>query len=162
MAWLNLDNLWASKTALVRLVERYDLSGYRTSHLEMQKLAYLLKVAGEPGLQGLTYRRSHYGPYAYNLSYALGGMEGDNGWDPGSDRPLDRVSQLIEGFETPYGMEMLATLHWVAQEDPQAAVDCEVAIERVREWSDRKKNLFKPQHLVMAWNHLKTQGWLSI
>ncbi len=31
---------------------------------------------------------------------------------------------------------MLATLHWVAPEDPQAAADCEVAIERVQEWSD--------------------------
>ncbi|MGB6013499.1 MAG: Appr-1-p processing protein, partial [Nodosilinea sp.] len=109
MAWLNLDNLWASKTALMRLVERYDLSGYRTSHLEIQKLAYLLKVAGEPELQGLTYRRSNYGPYAHNLGQALEGTEGDDGWDQGRDRPLDRVSQLIEGFETPYGLEMLAT-----------------------------------------------------
>jgi len=52
MAWPNLDNLWASKTALMRLVERYDLLGYCTSHLEMQTLAYFLNVAGEPGLQG--------------------------------------------------------------------------------------------------------------
>lgn len=160
MAWLNLDNLRGSKTALVRLVERYDLSGYRTSYLEIQKLAYLLKVVGEPELQGLTYRRSHYGPYAHNLSQALAGTEGDDSSDQGSDRALDRVSQLIEGFETPYGLEMLATLHWVTQEDPRAAADCAVAIERVREWSDRKKNFFKPQHLSMAWNHLKTQGWL--
>ncbi|MGB7313322.1 MAG: Appr-1-p processing protein, partial [Nodosilinea sp.] len=108
-----------------------------------------------------TYRRSNYGPYAHNLGQALEGTEGDDGWDQGRDRPLDRVSQLIEGFETPYGLEMLATLHWVAQEDPRAAADCEVAIERVREWSDRKKNLFKPQHLAMAWNHLKAQGWLG-
>ncbi len=161
MAWLNLDNLRASKTALVRLVERYDLSGYRTSHLEVQKLAYLLKVAGESGLQDLIYRRSYCGPYAYNLSHALSGMEVGEGYDLGCDRPFDRVSQLIEGFETPYGMEMLATLHWVAQEDPQAAVNCEVAIERVQEWSDRKRNLFEPQHLAIAWSHLKTQGWLG-
>jgi len=24
-----------------------------------------------------------------------------------------------------------------------------------------KKSLFKPQHLTMAWNHLRTQGWLG-
>lgn len=139
------------------LLKLYGRSGYRASYIEVQKLAYLLKVAGEPGLQGLTYRRSNYGPYAYNLSHALDGMEGDDA----SDRPFDRVSQLIEGFETPYGIEMLATLHWVAQEDPQTAVDCEVAIEQVQEWSDRKRNLFKRQHLAMAWSHLETQGWLS-
>jgi len=161
MAWLNLDNLQGSKTALVRLVERYDRSSYRISHLEIQKLAYLLKVAGEPGLQGLIYHRSNYGPYAYNLSHALDGVEGDNGCEQNRDRSFEHVSQLIEGFETPYGMEMLATLHWVAQEDPQATVDCEVAIQRVREWSERKKNLFKPNHLKMAWEHLKVQGWLG-
>ncbi|MGB7312054.1 MAG: hypothetical protein WA939_03895 [Nodosilinea sp.] len=160
MAWLNLDNLWASKTALMRLVERYDLSGYRTSHLENQKLAYLLKVAGEPALQGLIYRRSHHGPYAYNLSQALEGMKGKDDYGQGRDRLVDRVSQLIAGFETPYGLEMLATLHWIAQEFPQAA-DCEVAIARVQEWSDRKKNLFKPRHLEIAWDHLKAKGWLS-
>ncbi|HEX3048468.1 MAG TPA: hypothetical protein VHY08_27210 [Bacillota bacterium] len=27
---------------------------------------------------------------------------------------MERVKQLIEGFETPYGMELLATVHWLA------------------------------------------------
>lgn len=101
MAWLNLNDLWASKTALVRLVEHYDLSGYRTSHLEIQKLAYFLKMAGEPELQGLTYRRSHYGPYVHKLDQSLEGTEGKGSCDQGSDHALDRVSQLIEGFQTP-------------------------------------------------------------
>lgn len=159
MTWLNLDNLFASKTALGRLTAYYRLSGYPTSYLEIQKLAYLLKVAGEPALQGLIYRRSHHGPYAYNLSQALEGMKGKDDYGQDRDLLVERISQLIEGFETPYGLEMLATLHWIVQEDPQAA-DCEVAIERVQEWSDRKKNLFKPHHLEIAWNHLKEQGWL--
>lgn len=178
----------AFRAALIRILELYGLPGYSASRIEIQKLAYFLKVAGEPTLQNLTYQRFHYGPYAHNLGHALQAMEGHyiRGYGDGSGRAqiqvlpagheaaqsflaeghnadpyLERVSQLIEGFETPYGMEMLATLHWVAQEDPQAAVDCAVAIERVKEWSDRKKNLFKPQHLTMAWNHLKTQGWLD-
>ncbi len=178
----------AFRASLIRILELYGLPGYSASRIEIQKLAYFLKVAGEPTLQTLAYQRFHYGPYAHNLGHALQGMEGHyiRGYGDGSGRAqiqvlpggheaaqsflaegqntdpyLERVSQLIEGFETPYGMEMLATLHWVAQEDPQAAADCEVAIERVQEWSDRKKNLFKRQHLAMAWNHLKAQGWLS-
>jgi O-acetyl-ADP-ribose deacetylase (regulator of RNase III)/uncharacterized protein YwgA len=178
----------AVRAALIGILEIYGLSGYRISRIEIQKLAYFLKVAGEPALQSLEYQRFHYGPYAHNLGHALQGMEGHyiRGYGDGSeraqiqvlpeghqaaqdflaqtqdaDRYLERVRQLIEGFETPYGMEMLATLHWVAKEDPQAAVDCEVAIQRVREWSDRKKNLFKPNHLKMAWEHLKSQGWLN-
>ena len=75
---------------------------------------------------------------------------------------LEGVSQLIAGFETPYGMEMLATIHWVATEEPQAAVDCERAIELVQEWSERKRKLFKPAHLRKAWKRLHEQNWLSV
>lgn len=67
-----------------------------------------------------------------------------------SQKRLERVGNLITGFETPYGMEMLATVHWVATEDPQAAFDCKRAIERVQEWSERKRKLFKPSHLCKA------------
>ena len=29
-------------------------------------------------------------------------------------RRLERVSRLIEGFETPYGLELLSSVHWLA------------------------------------------------
>ena len=177
-----------ARAALIQVLERYGLLEYRLSCIEIQKLGYFLKAAGEPTLQTLKYGRFPHIPYSKELDRAVGRMEGHyiRGYGDGSDRArvqvlpagrkaaqdflkkeqtanqcLERVSQLIEGFETPYGMEMLATLHWVAQEDSQAAQDCEVAIQRVQEWSDRKKNLFKPHHLAIAWNHLKTLGWLS-
>ena len=73
---------------------------------------------------------------------------------------LKRVGNLITGFETPYGMELLATVHWVAQEDAQAAIDSERAIVRVQEWSDRKRKLFKPDHIRKAWQRLREQNWL--
>lgn len=157
----------AEQAVLIRLLKFYSISGYRTSHLEMQELAYFLKVAGEPALQKLEYQRFRYGPYAHNLGHAMQRMEGHYvreygdgsegpagpiadqraqiqvlpegqraaqaffANDPDADQYLNRVQNLIEGFETPYGMEMLATLHWVAQEDPAAAADCDVAIQRV-------------------------------
>jgi hypothetical protein len=74
---------------------------------------------------------------------------------------LEKVSNLIAGFETPYGMEMLATIHWVAmKEDPQATEDCEKAIALVQQWNERKCQLFKPSHLQKAWERLKQQNWL--
>jgi O-acetyl-ADP-ribose deacetylase (regulator of RNase III)/uncharacterized protein YwgA len=179
-----------ARAALICLLDIYAKSGYRASRIEIQKLAYFLKVAGEPALQKLDYQRWHFGPYAHNLGHSLQHMEGHfiSGYGDGSDRAqiqvlpqgreeaehylqqaqsgisayLNRVSNLIQGFETPYGMEMLATLHWVAQENPAAASQVEIAIQRVGEWSDRKKKLFKPDHLRMAWHHLKDQGWLTI
>lgn len=176
-----------SRALFVRLLELYGIPGYRLSKLEIQKLAYFLQVAGEP--LKLRYIKHQYGPYADNLNHVLQKMEGHfiQGY---SDRNqssdlyvlaegrkeaqaflaahqdshefLERVSNLITGFETPYGMEMLATVHWVATEDPQAAVNCERAIERVQEWSDRKRQLFKISHLRKAWQRLHEQNWLII
>jgi hypothetical protein len=81
---------------------------------------------------------------------------------PEVNERLKRVSNLITGFETPYGMEMLATIHWVAtKEDPQAAENCEQAIALVQQWNERKRQLFKPSHLQKAWERLKQQNWLN-
>jgi O-acetyl-ADP-ribose deacetylase (regulator of RNase III) len=175
-----------ARALFVRLLELYGIPGYRLSKLEIQKLAYFLQVAGEP--LRLRYVRHQYGPYADNLNHVLQKIEGHfiRGYGDRSQKSdiyvlpegskeaeaflathqdsrerLERVSNLITGFETPYGMEMLATLHWVATEDPQAAVDCERAIERVQQWSDRKRELFKPNHLRKAWQRLHEQNWWS-
>jgi hypothetical protein len=34
-----------------------------------------------------------------------------------SMKRLDQVKHLIEGFETPYGLELLATVHWLMKNE---------------------------------------------
>ena len=176
-------NMTRSRSLLIRLLELYGIPGYRLTMLEAQKLAYFLQVAGQP--LKLRYVRHKYGSYADNLNHALQRIEGHyiRGYGDRSreaeiyvlpegreaaqtfleteldakDR-LERVSHLITGFETPYGMEMLATVHWVAQENPKAAKDADVAIALVHEWSDLKRKLFKPEHIRKAWHRLHEQG----
>lgn len=179
-------NMTRARALVVMLLDRYGIPGYRLGRLEAQKLAYFLQEAGEP--LRLNYRKHFYGPYADNLNHALQRLDGhfirgygdrsqrsqiyvlDEGRgaaenflanDADASERLGRVSQLIEGFETPYGMEMLATLHWVANENSQAAESVEVAIAAVHAWSDRKRDLFKPQHLRKAWQRLRDQAWLT-
>ncbi|MEE9257314.1 MAG: Appr-1-p processing protein, partial [bacterium] len=72
---------------------------------------------------------------------------------------LVRVSALIEGFETPYGLELLATVYWIAQEKPETKEDVQFAIEGVHGWSAYKKKSFKPAHIKAAWRRLKEEGW---
>jgi len=74
---------------------------------------------------------------------------------------LEKVSQLIYGFETPYGMELLATVHWVATQYPNPAQNSEEAIALVHKWSDRKRKLFEPKHIRKAWQRLSDQKWLN-
>jgi hypothetical protein len=176
-----------ARALFVRLLDLYGVPGYSLTKLEIQKLAYFLQEAGEP--LKLRYQKDQYGPYADNLNHVLQAIEGHfiKGYGDRSQNSqisvlsagreeaqaflldceeshshLDRVSNLIAGFETPYGMEMLATVHWVTKEDPQAAIDCDRAIELVQEWSERKRNIFKVSHLRTAWNHLHQNNWLTI
>jgi O-acetyl-ADP-ribose deacetylase (regulator of RNase III) len=174
------------RALLIRLIEQYAIPGYRLTLLEIQKLAYFLQVAGEA--LKLKFVKHKYGPYAENLNHVLQRMEGHyiRGYGdrshqpvirllPGASEPaqqkleqdsdanqrLSKLSRLIEGFETPYGMELLATVHWLSKEDPLVASDVNQAIARVHEWSSRKAVLFKSDHIRKAWERLHKEGWLS-
>jgi len=185
-----MQKLTTGSASLIRLMDAYAALDYSRTLLEVQKLAYFLEAAGEP--LRLRYEAGYYGPYAANLNSMLELMEGhficgyeDNRKPnteiellPGavetataflSDKPesrqrLEQVVDLIEGFETPYGMELLATVHWVAHHPSGGAgppaSNIEDAGERVRTWNDRKARLFKPEHVTAAWQQLKNAGWL--
>jgi hypothetical protein len=179
-------NMTAGRALLIRLLDLYGLQGYRHSLLEVQKLAYFLQVAGEP--MRLRFVAHHYGPYADNLNHALQHIEGHyiRGYGdrsakaeirlmPGAteraaeflrDRPdaeqhLERVERLIEGFETPYGMELLSTVHWVVTHETGSDAGLEAIRERVAAWNERKSNLMKPQHIRKAYSRLERQGWFA-
>jgi hypothetical protein len=163
-------NMTRVRALIIQLLERYGLPGYRLTRLETQKLAYLLQESGEA--MKLNYVKHQYGPYADNLNHLLQSLDGHfiRGFGdrdknsqiyvlaesseaaqafieqhPDAKARLERVSRLIEGFETPYGMEILTTLHWIARrENPQASVSVDDAIAGVQAWSDRKKIYFSP------------------
>lgn len=176
-----------ARALVISLFDRYTIPGYRLGRLEAQKLAYFLQEAGELDLK-LEFKKHHYGPYADKLNHALQRIDGHfiKGYGdrtqksqiyvlpqgreaaetflaehPDARQRLNQVGQLIQGFETPYGMEMLATIHWVTKKNPQAAIDTDVAISEVHAWDERKRNLFKLSHLQKVWQRLKDQGWLN-
>jgi hypothetical protein len=68
------------------------------------------------------------------------------------------VVGLIEGFGTPYGMELLATVHWVARQE--SAKTAQEAISQVYSWSNRKQ-MFQREHIALAWDVLDQAGWFS-
>ena len=174
-----------ARALFIRLLELYGIPGYELTKLEIQKLAYFLQEAGEP--LRLPYVKHIYGPYAANLNHVLKDIEGHyiRGYgdgtgkaeiyvlpegreaaqtflekEPEAQERLERVSSLITGFETPYGLELLATVHWVAKENPKAAKGSEQAIALVHEWSERKRKIFKEGHIRKAWQRLNDQNWL--
>jgi O-acetyl-ADP-ribose deacetylase (regulator of RNase III) len=178
-------NMTLGRAALIYLVNHYALPSYRLSLLEIQKLMYFMQQAGEP--LRLAYEKKQFGPYAENLNHVLQRLEGHylRGYGdrstkagiglvsgayeeaeqflhqyPETMQRLERVTELIEGFETPYGMELLATVHWLAQQDSFVKTDPGAAIQGFENWSQRKREYFRPEHIRVAWDRLRQQHWL--
>lgn len=178
-------SMTVGRALLIKLLEQYSALEYRRTLLEVQKLAYFMQEAGQP--LKLQYREHLFGPYAPNLKKVLEVVEGHylSGYVD-SERPdveielldgatdaansflhsdevacgrLSRVVDLIEGYETPYGMELLATVHWVGRH--KGADSSSHAVELVHAWSPRKAQLFRASHIHAAWERLTSQGWLQ-
>ena len=68
---------------------------------------------------------------------------------------------VVDGFESMYGMELLATVHWATAEEPRAATDTGRTVELVHDWSPRKKSMFTDEHIRVAWAALRDHGLTS-
>jgi O-acetyl-ADP-ribose deacetylase (regulator of RNase III) len=182
-----VPNMTPGRAALVELMHRY-LAGLLdpfVSLLEVHKLMYFLQESGEP--LRLKYQKNLYGPYAENLRHVLNAVEGHllSGYADGGDRPdkelklvpgayedaskfiedhpetkqhFAKVSELVEGFESPFGMELLATVHWVATKENAATKEQVVA--KVHQWNERKQE-FTPRQIELAFHVLSEKGWLT-
>jgi O-acetyl-ADP-ribose deacetylase (regulator of RNase III) len=179
-------SLTRARAMLLLLFETYSAQDYQLSRLETQKLAYLLQETGEP-LQ-LKYTKQQYGPYAHNLNHVLQVMEGTfirgygdrtqrssiqtlpgatqsarefiDGDQEAHDR-IRRIADIIAGFETPYGLELLASVHWLAVHEQPPAASPVAATADLQRWNQRKENLFRPEHVRLAWEHLRSAGMIA-
>lgn len=177
------------RAALVQLLAQYSRHALGDASLvEVQKLAYFLQVAGEqlrldfaanhygPYADALRHVlvtiEGHYlsgfgdGSARVHESEPLKLMPGAEAIATAAlvERPdtvahLSRVLELIEGFETPYGLELLATAHWVLTH--QAVSDDEAVVAAVRDWSPRKGRMFTTSHVVVAIDTLRNHGWTA-
>ncbi|MFN7305889.1 MAG: Appr-1-p processing protein, partial [Acetobacteraceae bacterium] len=181
-----IPSMTPGRAALVGLMDRYlgGLMDPFVSLLEVHKLMYFMQEAGED--LRLQYVKAPYGPYAENLGHVLARVEGHMvaGYRDGGDAPdkeltlvpgavaearavlasadetrarFDRVATLVSGFETPFGLELLSTVHWVAREGGSTEHDALVA--GVYAWGERKRR-FSARQIGLAHDTLVAQGWL--
>jgi hypothetical protein len=71
---------------------------------------------------------------------------------------FDRVADLAEGVETPFGLELLSTVHWVATREGATSADGAVALTYA--WGERKKR-FSPPQIGLALDVLANKDWLG-
>ena len=180
--------LTVARALFIKLMQRYSEMAYRMTLLEIQKMAYFLQESGEK--LRLNYEEGIYGPYAHNLNKVLEILEGHfiRGYGdsqkpdveiellPGSIneadafladkqdciRRLEEVASLIEGFETPYGMELIASVHWLAVHHTPEATDENSAISLLHNWNERKRRMFREEHVRIAWQHLVEMKFIPL
>ncbi|MFI8486224.1 type II toxin-antitoxin system antitoxin DNA ADP-ribosyl glycohydrolase DarG [Streptomyces rubrogriseus] len=74
---------------------------------------------------------------------------------PDTRNACDSVIELTEGFQSAYGLELLATVHWAAKSEGLTGEDAiERVVQAVHSWSRRKKFLFTEAHIASAWERL--------
>src|SRR5271155_527836 len=76
---------------------------------------------------------------------------------PQTSERFNRVGELVEGFETPFGLEFLATAHWVA--DKENAHTDQAIVDAFYSWNPGKAQ-FTPEQIEIAASRLRTGGWV--
>jgi O-acetyl-ADP-ribose deacetylase (regulator of RNase III) len=182
-----VPTMTGGRAALVELMRRYldGLLDPFVTLLEVHKLMYFMQEAGAP--LRLQFKPAAYGPYAENLRHVLHAIEGHliAGYADGGDAPdkpltlvpgavedaaiflardadtrnrLGKVAELVEGFESPFGMELLSTVHWVMKHDDVSST--EDIVDRVHAWNPRKRQ-FTARQIGIAADVLTRKGWTA-
>ncbi len=182
-----VPNMTTGRAALVELMNRYlrGLLDPTVTLLEVHKLMYFMQEAGES--LRLKYMKASYGPYAENLRHVLNAVEGHliSGYADGGDAPnkplqlvpgatedaeqflkqhpdtqarFNRVSELVEGFESPFGLELLSTVHWIMT--TESATSLEEVVTHTYAWNDRKRQ-FTERQIDLALRVLSDKKWVE-
>ncbi len=160
-------------------LNKYTVLGYSITLLVAQKLAYFMQRFGEP--LNLQFEKGYYGPYSHRLQHLLKYLNGyylqfnheqtlpgtkvflnhideveqfrSNELTSEQKDRLENVQKLIEGFESPYGLELLATVDYIYKQS--GIDDTRIIAEQIGTWTNRKKELMKPFHIEAAHKRLK-------
>jgi O-acetyl-ADP-ribose deacetylase (regulator of RNase III) len=177
------------RAALIEILRRYQDAALSVSLIEIQKLMYFLQEAGEPlRLRYVKGRYGPYADNLRHVLAAVEGhyLSGygdgsaqvlnaeplvalpsgiDAAHDELKEKPetvarIDRVLELADGFESAYGMELLASAHWAATHG-EGDITRESVVSTVRSWNERKQRMFTAAHINTAIDALTAADWLE-
>jgi O-acetyl-ADP-ribose deacetylase (regulator of RNase III) len=174
--------LTPARAMLLYLMFSYETKGEQSSLFVANKLAYFLQRSGE-NLK-LKFNAHHYGPYTVQLNHVLLHLNGVylNGMEQNVVKPfeplqlnynkfkeveeyvqttlnseqkqrLKNVIQLLNRFESTFALELLATVDYVM--DSEKTNNQTEILKTISSWNQRKKNLFQPNQVEIAFEHLK-------
>lgn len=152
--------------------------------LSLQKIAYFLQVMGAP--LNLDFTKNLYGPYSEALKKAIVALEVDYkliagfqadreahvtpaGFaaaedylknDEKSEAVIDNLTKLVDGFETPYGLELLSTVHKIATSPGLDNSDIKYIASKMLGLEKNKRNIFPEDEIRVAFQRLREDSLL--
>lgn len=177
---LSAAKLTPARAMLLTLLYQYRALGEFASEFAAVKLGYFLQRFGETQLRLKIVKGNYgpYSQEIRFLLYALNGyyLKGyeqmdtkpfetlelitskkeevkhyiDKAASAAEKRRLHQVTELIQGFESPYGLELLATVDFLSS--TVKSFDASIIHEKL--WSERKQNMFPIAHIQLAIQHL--------
>lgn len=177
------------RAAMLAIFDRYLAPGYTLGRLEAQKLLYFLKVAGAP-FDRIVFTKGEFGPYADGIRHVLNTVEGHfiRGFgdadgpseitvmqsatheaysmlcqadDQVFSHAVEQVADMIKGFDDPFGLELLASVHWLANDASNPVSTPDDALDALHEWNPRKRQRYDSFHVRAAWNRLAAEGLVA-
>jgi len=178
------QTLTPARAMLLSAMRAYSSLGYSLSLIEIQKLAYFLQRLGEPlkltfekaqygpyaynlshvlqRMDGAFLRGMHYKearPFEELTLIEEKFPEIDlyiaEHLSNKQKQQITHLTHLIEGFESPLGMELLATVDYLLTS--QEAQDLPSLVDAVGSWNTRKKRVLTTEYLALALERLTEQ-----
>lgn len=177
--------LTPARAMLMYLMFQYEASGEQSSLFVANKLAYFLQRSGENlRLNFEAHHYGPYSVQLNHVLMRLNGVY-LKGMEQNQAKPfeplwlnydkyseietyikriisieqkqrLDVVLKLLQGFESTFALELLATVDFVSSENKSN--DIESVQKAIASWSKRKANLFENKQIEIAHNHLKNHA----
>ncbi len=166
--------------ALITLITEYVPFALDASRDEAQYLMYFLHVLGEP--LELQYTLNRNGPVSAGVDVLFSEVTEHfatncpatayASWTgvpvdverqahevvahhPGSRLRVARVSEVIDGFESAYALQLLATVQWMVRHVPEAANDLAITVRAIGEWTTHDPRMYTEEHIRIAWSALR-------
>lgn len=181
-------HLTPARAMLLYAMFCYEVHDERCSLFVANKLSFFYQLLGEKEFAKMPFVARFYGPYSVSVGHMLNAVNGKyiHGLEQMDRKPFEalmldyerkaevgeyvhnRLSQaqiehvkqllkLIDGYESAYSLEVLASVAYVRREHPGIGVDD--TFNEIQNWSARKKNLFKREHILAAYEHLN--AWMA-
>ena len=173
------------RAAMVKVLGDFaSYFGGSYTRLSIQKLVYFMQAL-EVNFN-LEFSKETYGPYSKELHTALQVMEKQHylvGYKANEEitvksaayaaaeeylennskylsATFKKLSHLVEGFESPFGMELLSSVHYLYDVDGHSSIS-EIA-KGVCEWNQEKCEKFDYEHIEAAVARLKEDGLIEL